>query len=305
MCHGRKSAAKRFDGHKIQLAVDTESQLITAVAAIPGNAPDHEQALAVVEQSEARTGCQVEESIGDCAYGDGRTRQQFARAERTLIAKVPATTNQGRFPKTEFSIDLDELSCACPAGQLTRDLRPAAEGGGVFHFDAAVCGACPLRAQCVRGSGGRTVQLHPQEVLLQAARALQNSPSFIPYRALRQVVEHRIARLAQLGIRQARYRGLAKTLFQAFMAATVANLTLLAREPVADLAVSAAGALAAGLIASVLARWSPQKAICALCYAAAPHVNPRSLPLVGWFTSLARPSTAPSITKIAVSRPSF
>jgi len=305
MCHGRKSAAKRFDGHKIQLAVDTESQLITAVAAIPGNAPDREQALAVVEQSEARTGCQVEESIGDCAYGDGRTRQQFARAGRTLIAKVPATTNQGRFPKTEFSIDLDELICTCPAGQLTRDLRTSPAGGGVFHFDAAVCGACPLHAQCVRGSGGRTVQLHPQEVLLQAARALQNSPAFIPYRALRQVVEHRIARLAQLGIRQARYRGLAKTLFQAFMVATVANLTLLAREPVADLAASAAGALAAGLIASVLARWSPQKAICALCCAAAPHVNPRSLRLVGWFTSLARPSTAPSIPKMAVSRPRF
>jgi len=305
MRHGRKSKSKRFDGHKVQLAVDAETQLITAVEVIPGNAPDHEQALAVVEQSEARTGCQVEETIGDCAYGDGPTRQQFAKAERTLIAKVPTTTNQGRFPKTEFSLDLDELICTCPAGQLTRDLRPSPAGGGVFHFAAEVCGACPLRAQCVRGIGGRTVQLHPQEVLLQAARDLQNSPAFLPYRALRQVVEHRIARLAQLGIRQARYRGLAKTLFQAFMAATVANLTLLAREPVADPAAGAAGALAAGLIASVLARWSPQKAIRALYRAAAPFVNPSSLPLVGWFTRLAGPPTALSIPKMAVSRPRF
>ena len=231
----------------------------------------------------------VEETIGDCAYGDGPTRQEFADAERTLIAKVPATTNQGRFPKTEFSIDLDELSCTCPADQVTHDLRPTPQGGGVFHFASEVCAACPLRAQCVRGSGGRTVQLHPQEVLLQAARDLQSSPAFIPYRALRQVVEHRIARLAQLGIRQARYRGLAKTLFQAFMAAAVANLTLLAGEPEADQAAGAAGALAAALIAAFLARWSPREFIQTLSRAAASIVNPNSAPLAGSLRRLVGP----------------
>ena len=40
--------------------------------------------------------------------------------------------------------------------------------------------------------------------------------------------EHRLGRLVQLGIRQARYFGRAKTLFQLFMTATVANLTLVA-----------------------------------------------------------------------------
>jgi len=303
MRHGHKSAAKRFTGHKVQLAVDPESQLITAVAMIPGNAPDHEQALAVVAQSEERTGCVVEETIGDCAYGDGTTRQEFADAKRTLIAKVPAATNQGRFPKTEFSIDLDEGSCTCPAGQVTRDLRPSADEGGVFHFPAEVCEACPLRAQCVRGAGGRTVQLHPQEVLLQAARDLQNSPAFIPYRALRQVVEHRIARLAQLGIRQARYRGLAKTLFQACMAAAVANLTLLAGKPVDDPAAGAAGALAAGLIAAILARWRPRELIQTLSRVAASIVNPHSPPLAGSLRRLVGPLFALSAPKMAVSRP--
>lgn len=228
MRHGRKSKAKRFDGHKGQFAVDTESQLVTGVAVLPGNAADHDAALAVVEESEALTGCEVEETIGDTAYGDGATRQQFASAGRPLIAKVAPVTNQGFFPKTQFQIDLEAKSCTCPAQQVSYDLRPASKGGGVFRFAASVCGACPLRPQCVRGKGGRTVQLHPQEALLQQARAFQNSVAYQPYRALRQVVEHRLARLAQLGLRQARYRGLAKTLFQAFMAAAVANLTLLA-----------------------------------------------------------------------------
>lgn len=45
MRHGRKSKQKRFDGHKAQLAVETESQLITAVDAAAGNAPDNTGAL--------------------------------------------------------------------------------------------------------------------------------------------------------------------------------------------------------------------------------------------------------------------
>ena len=77
---------------------------------------------------------------------------------------------------------------------------------------------------------GRTVQLHPQEALLQQARALQQSEAFGEYRQRRVVVEHRLARLVQLGIRQSRYFGRAKTKFQLYLAATVANLTLVAAK---------------------------------------------------------------------------
>ena len=40
------------------------------------------------------------------------------------------------------------------------------------------------------------------------------------------VAEHRLARLVQLGIRQSRYFGRAKTKLQLYLAATVASLTL-------------------------------------------------------------------------------
>ncbi len=74
------------------------------------------------------------------------------------------------------------------------------------------------------------MSLHPQEALLQRARSLQESEAFAEYRRRRQVVEHRLARLVQLGLRQARYFGRAKTLFQLSMEATVANLTLVAAQ---------------------------------------------------------------------------
>ena len=75
MRHGHKSSSRRFDGHKAAIVVDTDSQLITAVDVLPGNAPDNLGALELVEQSEANTGVPAAETMGD-----GGTRQTFAEA---------------------------------------------------------------------------------------------------------------------------------------------------------------------------------------------------------------------------------
>ena len=241
MRHGHKSSRNRFDGHKAAVAVDTDSQLITAVDVLPGNTRDSVGALELVEQSEDNTDMEVEETIGDCAYGDGATRQAFAEVERILIAKVPGRPNKAHFPKEDFEIDLEAGTCTCPADQITRRVsivtRRTDSSGRThqaqgFRFHGATCGKCQLRSACVAaGKGkGRTVTLHPQETLLQKARALQHSETFAEYRKRRQVAEHRLARLVQLGIRQARYFGRVKTLFQLLMAATVANLTLVAMK---------------------------------------------------------------------------
>jgi hypothetical protein len=241
MRHGRKSATKRFDGHKEVIAVDPASQLIVAAAVLPGNVQDHEEALAVVEQAEKNADVEVEETIGDCAFGDGQTRQEFADAGRPLIARVPQRRDQDYFPKDDFRIDLTAMTCTCPAGHTCATVVSIGSGKRYgtpnqplrgFRFDAALCDACPLRPSCVRArtGHGRLIMLHPNEALLQEARTFQQSPAFAPYRKLRQVAEHRLARLMHLGMRQARYFGRTKTFFQLLLAATVANLTLVARK---------------------------------------------------------------------------
>jgi hypothetical protein len=169
MRHGRKSRSYRFDGHKAQVAVDTDSQLITAVVVLPGNAPDAEQALEVVEASEATTDCQVEEVLGDCAYGAGETRAEFAATGRTIVAKVPEIHNQELSPRLRFR-SIWRLRRA-PAQTDRRPLicdRPK----------VAVACSClrprrarraQLRPQCTRSRHGRSVQLNPHEALLQHA----------------------------------------------------------------------------------------------------------------------------------------
>jgi len=241
MRHGRKSSSRRFDGHKAAIAVDAESQLITAVEVLAGNAADSEQALELVRASEENTGLGVEETIGDCAYGSGNTRQAFADEERKLVAKVGRHGRRGQIPKREFQINLEDMTCTCPTGQTTQtlikvgkwtDRHGKKQQRWAFLFDADICNACGRRSECTWANGrqGRSIRLHPQEGLLQEAREFQESAAFKEYRQIRQTAEHRLARLVQLGMRQARYFGRRKTLFQLLMAATVANLTLVANK---------------------------------------------------------------------------
>jgi hypothetical protein len=227
MRHGRKSASKTFNGHKTAVAVDMDSQLICGVDVLAGNAGDQEKALELVHQAERVTEAQVEETVGDCAYGGGPTRKAFADEQRVLTAKVPASHNGDCFPKTAFVIDLDRMEVRCPAGQITTTYKSSGQNrAGHFVFADATCQACPLRSQCVRGQGPRSINIQHEERLQQLARC--HNQTEVGKRSLRQrvVVEHGIARLVRLGIRQSRYLGKIKTRFQVIMAAVVANLSL-------------------------------------------------------------------------------
>ena len=61
-------------------------------------------------------------------------------------------------------------------------------------------------------------------------RVLQQSAEYDQYPRRRVLAEHRLARLERLSIQHARYFGRVKTRLQLYMAATVANLTLLANQ---------------------------------------------------------------------------
>jgi hypothetical protein len=227
MRHGRKSASHRFNGHKAAVAVEMESQLICGVDVLAGNAGDQQNALELVHQAERVMDAHVEETVGDCAYGGGPTRKAFAQEQRLLTAKVPSSHNGDCFPKSAFAIDVDRMDVSCPAGHTTTEFQSSGKnGGGRFVFAAATCQACPLRSQCVRGQGGRTISLQPEERLQQQARAHNRTEAGQKSLRERVVVEHGIARLVRLGIRHSRYVGKTKSRFQVVMAAVVANLSL-------------------------------------------------------------------------------
>jgi len=227
MRHGRKSASRRFDGHKLDVIGDEDSELVLGVEVRAGNASDGEGAVGLLGQIMALPGIVIGTLLGDMAYSDGDVREAVEQQGAELVAKVPPVTNGGRFPKTDFEINLEAGSVTCPAGVTTTDARPARDHKGRpatrFVFAPATCAACPLVATCTKAKGGRQVMVGVHEARIAAARTAQADPAIKALLRRRSKIERKIDHLQDLGMGKARYRGRRKTRLQALLAATVAN----------------------------------------------------------------------------------
>jgi len=227
MRHGRKSASRRFDGHKLDVITDEDSEMVLGVEVRAANASDGEGAVPLLGQVMALPGIVIGTLLGDMAYSDGDVREAVEAAGAELVAKVPPVTNSGRFPKTDFEINLQAGSVTCPAGATTTDARPARDHKGRsatrFLFAPATCAACPVGARCTKAKGGRQIMVGVHEARIAAARAAQADPATKALLRRRSKVERKIDHLQDLGMRKARYRGRRKTRLQALLAATVAN----------------------------------------------------------------------------------
>jgi hypothetical protein len=229
MRHGHKSHAKGFDGYKASVVAETESGVILATDVHAANVADREGVKELVEDAATRSGRAPGSVIGDTAYGDVGTRKELSELGAEVIAKAPPGKRKGYFSLQDFRLDRRRKVVTCPAGKrsIRRDPIRGETPGWRYIFSRSECNGCSLRAQCTRCRvSARVVQITERTEELQKLRRQQRTRAFRNRYRQRIVVEHRIARLAQLGVRQARYFGRAKVKFQVALAATVANLHL-------------------------------------------------------------------------------
>jgi transposase len=216
--HGHKSNARGFDGYKGHVAIDPDSEVVTAAEVGPANAGDAAMAPALLADLAAADGdpppdqattSQAPVVYGDAAYGTGALLAELDQRGITTMTKVAApTAPAGHFTKQQFRIDLEAGRVTCPA-RLQVPIIPARGGGGMARFGRA-CAVCPLASACTSSRAGRTITIHPQETRLQAARARQREPAWrADYRAHRPTVERKLAHLLRRrhGGRRARVRG--------------------------------------------------------------------------------------------------
>jgi hypothetical protein len=216
--HGHKTAAHGFDGYKAHVAVDPDSEVITAAEVSPAATGDAVVAptllgdLAVGEGEQGSGQTARAMVYGDSAYGTGAHLAWLGEhgLAPMVTTQVP-TAPGGRFAKDQFRIDLQAGTVTCPA-RVQVAITPARRGGGRAWFGAA-CNVCPLRDACTSSVRGRVVSIHPQEATLAAARARQRDPVWrADYRATRPKVERKLAHLLRRrhGGRRARVRGLVR-----------------------------------------------------------------------------------------------
>lgn len=197
--HVHKTVRDYRDGYKAHVAVEPETGLVTAVALTPGNTPDAEVALDLLEDEEAPV-----EVLADSAYGSGRLRARLAgRGHSTTIKPIPLRPAvPGGFTVDDFDVDHETSTVTCPAGHTVR-LTPKLNA--VF---GSLCGGCPLRARCTNARDGRTLHLNPHDPELRAARAAATDADFVArYRRWRPMVERSLAWLVAGNNRRLRYRG--------------------------------------------------------------------------------------------------
>jgi hypothetical protein len=253
--HGHKTNARGFDGYKAHVAIDPETEIITATRVTAANtgdatvarelladvlppeaeeeAPGAEEAPGVTEVDPPTPQADERETpvvYGDSAYGTGELLARLEEAGATPMVKVQApNAPAGHFPKDRFSIDLAAGTVACP-GEVTVPLRPLGSGGGQARFGRA-CASCPLVASCTTSPTGRVITVGPREDELARARERQRDPAWADdYRATRPKVERKIAHLMRRrhGGRRARVRGQPKVDQDFSLLGAAVNLTRLA-----------------------------------------------------------------------------
>jgi Transposase DDE domain/Transposase domain (DUF772) len=230
--HGHKTAAHGFDGYKAHVAIDPDSEVITAAEVSPATSGDAAVAPTLLGDLAAGESDQDAPPVvyGDSAYGTGAHLAWLEQQGCTPMIKTQVpTAPAARLAKDQFRIDLKAQTVTCPA-RVTVAIRPARQGGGHARFGVA-CSVCPLRQACTSGVGGRVVAVHPREAELAGARARQRDPAWLAdYRATRPKVERKLAHLLRRrhGGRRARVRGLVRVAQDFKLLAAAVNLARLA-----------------------------------------------------------------------------
>jgi hypothetical protein len=206
--HTRKSPEARRDGYRAHVAAEPETGLITDEE-LTQAAGEQNADAAVAGQMIARE-AEAAKVYGDSAYGTGGLRAALAEAGHTAVIKPgplrPAVT--GGFTLDDFTVDAAAGTVTCPAG-LTRPISARR-----YVTFGAGCTGCPLRARCTTAKTGRTLQLHPHDAVLRAARAAWAAQPSLreDYHKYRPNVERVISQIASRGGRRLklRYRGTTK-----------------------------------------------------------------------------------------------
>ena len=190
--HGHRSRTDRYDGYKLHVSADVDSDLITSAAATLATVHD----AAVIEDLIDADPVPVAEIIADAHYGSGPTRQAMADRGIHLVAPAaPIPARGGMLTKADFDIDLETATITCPKANTAPIPPPNGDKRRQARFAAADCCGCDLKARCTTRDGGRIVQINPYEELLAPARAQRHEPEFLARYRLRSQAERKIAQI--------------------------------------------------------------------------------------------------------------
>ena len=216
MRHGRKSVTQRIDGYKRHIARELVDGLVLAAQVAPANERDEARTAPLLEDVQAQ-GVPVSELHVDRGYL-GEEVGGLDEQGVLVVCRGMRLSNQGRYTKHDFDIDLEAQRVMCPAGEV------AQIKGSRARFDKAICLACAQRERCTKAAGGRCIQLHANERMHQSFEALSKTTHGRSKLRERSRVEHGLSHLVRRQGTRARYNGARKNTLDARLCSAVFNL---------------------------------------------------------------------------------
>ena len=265
----RSKRATRWTGYMVHLTETCDAdtpRLVVHADTTPANMHEAERTAAIHDALAAKSLAPSEHLVDSAYVSAGHLVAARTRYGIDLVGPGrPNVSWQGRsggdaFTLADFTVDWDRKAVRCPEGKesgLWTSNTKHRGTGSIIHaeFRAADCRVCPSRARCTRARSkykGRVLAVMPQpeHEALAAARAREGTAEGRRLYAQRNGVEGTLSQAVRgFGLRQARYRGLARTGLQGVATAAALNLDRItawfAGRPLAPTRTSRFAALAA------------------------------------------------------------
>lgn len=227
-----------YDGYLLDVAMDADSEIITAINVLPANGDEGADAVHLITQEEQAQGNDVEAvSIDGAGYRGPVLRELTDPAGLNLEVFTPPSEPPAPkgFPAERFSLTVidGKPAVTCPAGQTTTAReRNAHDTGYKYRFQEQQCGGCKLRAECLANlhAKSRTVIKNDYEAEYDAAKAKAQTPAYAKVRKQHPAIERKLSELVRRhDARHARYRGRWRVLYQQLLTSMVVNIKRIVR----------------------------------------------------------------------------
>lgn len=233
-----------YCGYMLDITMDAQSELITAVNVLAANGDEAADAATLIRQEQNAQENKVEAISGDAALFQGEKLRELTDPEG-LDLEVFTPPKKGKqtdcFAVEDFSHHAETETLTCPAGQETsKRVRNPSCSGWMYRFPRATCAACPLRPKCLKKlpkTAGRSVTINDYTAEYEAARLKAQTPEYEKVRKIHPKVERKLNEMVRWHDgRRARVRGHPQVLVQELLIATVVNIKRIVHRFCAELA---------------------------------------------------------------------
>jgi transposase len=179
-------------GYNVQAAVDAKHSLIIATE-VTNTTSDSGALGTMALKAQAALGEGKLSVVADKGYYNGKEVLLCDTIGVSAYVAKPLTsanTAQGLYGKESFQYDADQNCYHCPAGRkLTYRFTTQEKGRPIAYYRAHDCKSCPLKPQCTRNQGNRTITRATfEEAQEEMAQRVARRPDLL--RRRKAIIEH-------------------------------------------------------------------------------------------------------------------